>query len=555
MAKEVTVTFLGGLGDIGRNCAVLETDGKALILDCGQLFAAEDEPGVDSILPDIDYLFQLRSSIVGCVVTHGHEDHIGALATVATMGLRFPIYGSPFTLGMLSNRLLERGLLEDADLRTINDNETHQIGPFEIEFLPVTHSVPGGLISVIGTAQGLIVHSSDFKLDLTPVDGRLTDLDRLRELSSDPGVRLLLADSTNSESPGSTVSESSMTSSLEQVFDQNRDRRIITACFASHVHRVQQIIDVALAQGRQIAALGMSMNKNVTLARSLGILNVDDESFFDIENASELDPAKQCVISTGSQGEKRSSLAMAAHGSGRWITIADTDTVVLSSHPIPGNEARVSKMTNQLIRKGARVVHSGNMAIHTSGHGNRDELSALHRAVSPEWFVPVHGEFRHLVTHRELALSLGMDDHRALLATDGDQVVMKDAGLSVRTGVSSGEYVMVNGPFVGPDQGVLRDRLILGDQGVVFVATIVDVEAGVQVGIPLIETRGWLDEQVCEPIVRDMIELVREAIDEELEDPDWNISSLERRARRAAGSCVNQRTQRRPIIVPVVADI
>lgn len=555
MAAEVTITFLGGLGDIGRNCAAIETDDALLLLDCGQLFADEERPGVDSILPDVDYLFERADKIVGCLVTHGHEDHIGAIAQVLERGLSFPIYGSAFTLGLVRYRLDERDVLGRAELRQVADDDVVQIGPFSIELLAVTHSVPGGLISAITTPQGLVLHSSDFKLDPHPVDGRRTNLPRIGALASDPGIRLMLTDSTNSDVPGTTASESSMQGALAEVFRANEGRRIITACFASHMHRVQQIVDCALDEGRRVATLGLSMRKNVALARSLGLLHIPDERFFDIEDAEDFDPGDQCIISTGSQGEERSSLATAAAGSSRWVQITDRDTIVLSSHPIPGNEARVSKMINDLIRRGAEVAHSGLVEIHTSGHGKRDELTTLHTVATPEWFVPVHGEYRHLVAHKALAELLGMPPERVLLAADGDQVVLADDGLTLRSGVTSGAHIFLNGSFLGPDRGVLGERRILGDQGVVHVSAVVDFEAGRQLCEPWVESRGWLDADDAASLIDDLVREVAAAVDDELKNPDWDRATLVRRVRRSAGTFVNQRSRRRPMIVPVVIDV
>lgn len=555
MPNEVTITFLGGLGDIGRNCAAIETDDALLLLDCGQLFASEDEPGVDSILPDVDYLFERKDKIVGCLVTHGHEDHIGAIAQVLDRGLEFPIYGSAFTLGLVRYRCEERDVMGRTRLIQVADDETVQIGPFSVEFLPVTHSVPGGLISAITTPQGLVLHSSDFKLDPHPVDGRRTNLPRIGALAEDPGIRLLLADSTNSDVPGSTASESSMGANLADVFRANQGRRVITACFSSHMHRVQQIIDAALEDGRKIATLGLSMRKNVALARSLGLLKIPDPAFFDIEEIDGFDPGDLCIISTGSQGEERSSLATAAAGTSRWITIGDLDTVILSSHPIPGNEARVSKLMNDLIRRGAEVVHSGLVEIHTSGHGKRDELTTLHTVSRPEWFVPVHGEYRHLVAHKLLAESLGLSPDRTLLAQDGDQVVLADDGLSLRRRVTSGAHQMLNGRFLGPDRGALDDRRILGQHGFVLVTATVHFAEAKQMCDPWVESRGWLDGDDADEIEAEIVKLVGEAIDRELENPDWDRASLLRKARRAAGTCVNTRSQRRPMLVPVIIDV
>ncbi len=555
MPNEVTITFLGGLGDIGRNCAAIETDDALLILDCGQLFAGEEEPGVDSILPDVDYLLDRKDKIIGCLVTHGHEDHLGAIAQVLDRGLEFPIYGSAFTLGLVRYRCEERSVMGRTKLIEVADNETVEIGPFSVEFLPVTHSVPGGLISAITTPQGLVLHSSDFKLDPHPVDGRRTNLPRIGALAEEPGIRLLLADSTNSDVPGSTASESSMGANLAEVFRVNQGRRVITACFASHMHRVQQIVDAALQDGRKIATLGLSMRKNVALARSLGLLKIPDPAFFDIEEIDDFEPGELCIISTGSQGEERSSLATAAAGTSRWITINDRDTIILSSHPIPGNEARVSNMMNNLIRMGAEVVHSGLVEIHTSGHGKRDELTTLHTVSDPEWFVPVHGEYRHLVAHSLLAQSLGMSEDRTLLAQDGDQVVMADDGLSLRHSVTPGAHQMLNGRFLGPDRGVIGERRIIGQQGFVVVTAVVDFANAKQVCEPWVESRGWLDGDDATQIEDEIVGLVGAAIQTELKNADWDRSSLMRKARRAAGTCVNARSQRRPMIMPVVIDI
>jgi len=554
MPNEVTITFLGGLGDIGRNCAAIETDDALLILDCGQLFASEEEPGVDSILPDVDYLFERKDKIIGCLVTHGHEDHIGAIAHVLDRGLEFPIYGSAFTLGLVRYRCDERNVMGRTELIEVADNETVQIGPFSIEFLAVTHSVPGGLISAITTPQGLVLHSSDFKLDPHPIDGRRTNLPRIGALAEDPGIRLLLADSTNSDAPGSTASESSMGATLADVFRENQGRRIITACFASHMHRVQQIIDTALDDGRKIATLGLSMKKNVALARSLGLLKIPDAAFFDIEEIDDFEPGELCIVSTGSQGEERSSLATAAAGTSRWITINDNDTVILSSHPIPGNEARVSNMMNDLIRAGAQVVHSGLVEIHTSGHGKRDELTTLHTVARPEWFVPVHGEYRHMIAHNELAQSLGLAENRTLLAEDGDQLVLADSGLSIRHKVTPGAHQMLNGRFLGPERGVLKERRIIGQQGFVGVTVVVDFSEAKQVCDPWVESRGWLDGDDAQEIEAEIVKLVGDAIDKELANKDWDRASLMRKTRRATGTCVNARSRRRPMIMPVVID-
>ena len=552
MADEVRVTFLGGLGDIGRNCAAIETGGSLLLLDCGQMFAGDDRPGVDSVLPDLAYVFERSSRLVGCIATHGHEDHVGALNHLLAR-VRCDVYGTPFTLGLARRRITESGYGDRARLIPVGDGETRRIGPFACEFIPVTHSVPGGVITAIGTPQGVLLHSCDFKLDFFPVDGRRTDLARIGAISQDPGVRLLLADSTNAEQPGSSRSESDLGPTLAGVFAANAGRRIVAACFASHLHRVQQIVSAAVADGRRVATLGLSMKKNVALGRELGLLRAPDSAFLDITETAGMAPGDLCVVSTGSQAEERSSLATAAAGDSRWIEIGPHDTVVLSSNPIPGNETRVSRMINDLIERGARVVHSGEIEIHTSGHGRQDELAALHQAASPEWFVPVHGELRHLRAHAALARRLGMPAERVLVARDGDQVVLADGGLRLESGVRPGDHVLVHGPFSGTDRGVLDERLILGAQGVVVAAVVVDLAAGALAGEPRVTSRGWLDESDADPLEEEMEEAIGVAVAEYLSDePAAEAADVRRIVRRTAGTLVANRSQRRPMIVPLV---
>ncbi|MCB0995423.1 MAG: ribonuclease J [Acidimicrobiales bacterium] len=555
MPADVRVTFLGGLGDIGRNCAVIETGDDAILLDCGQLFPDESMPGADAVLPDFSYLRQRGGRISALVATHGHEDHIGAIAH-ALREFHFPIYGSAFTVGLVRHRLEETGLAQGVELHTLADGDRRRIGPFEIEFVPVTHSVPSGLISAIHTPQGVILHSSDFKLDPDPVDGRLTDLGRVAEISADPGIRLLLADSTNSEIPGSTLPERAIGPVLREVFDASAGRRVITACFSSHVHRVQQIVDAAVATGRRVATLGMSMKRNFALARELGLLKMSDAAWIDIEDTTDLDPGEVCIVSTGSQGEPRSALALAAMGDSRWIEVGPDDTVVLSSHPIPGNEAKVARMIDELVQRGARVVHSGQLELHTSGHGKQDELTELHRAARPEWFVPVHGEYRHLVAHAELARGLGMPGERVLVARDGDQVVLSDDGLALAQGATTGRHVFVDGDLTEHDHSLFRERAVLGDNGVVIATVGVDLDSGRLVGEPRLVSRGWLGDAHLDELEAGGAEAVAEAVEKflatEWADADDALDLLHRRIRRAAGQYVSDRSGRRPMIVPIV---
>ncbi len=552
MAQPVRITFLGGLGDIGRNCAVLESDNRMVILDCGQMFSDETQPGVESIIPDFTYLIENADRIDGCIVTHAHEDHIGGLTYLlqAIPSLELDFYGTPFTLGLVRHKLQEKNLQSRGNLHVVADGEKRKIGPFDCEFLPVTHSTPSGLITAFTTPQGVILHSSDFKLDHTPVDGRVTDLARIGSLSIDPGIRLLLADSTNANSPGQSTSESEVGGVLRSLFHQHRDQRIIVGAFASHIHRVQQIAEVALEQDRTIVTLGRSMKRNVALARDLGLLKIPDNRIVDIDDADDLDPVKTCIISTGSQGEPRSALTLMAANDSRWITIGPKDTVIFSSHPIPGNEAAVGRVRSGLARQGATIVHSGQVDVHTTGHGKQQELLALHGVANPELFVPVHGEYEHLIGHAELAMRRGMAPENVLVATDGDQLLLTDDGIS-KDGQVSGEYIYMDGTAEPITEGILNERLLMGQAG--FVAVIIEVDLAERdiVFGPLIESRGWASHTERFDLEAGAASEARAAIEAALAT-SGDVREVEKAARRSVGRYVAAATRRRPVIVPIV---
>jgi ribonuclease J len=553
MPDPVRLTFLGGLGEIGRNCACLEVGGRILIIDCGLMFPDLEMPGVDLVLPDFTWLRENAERIEACVLTHGHEDHVGALSYLLR-DLSFPIYGSALTLGLARNRIEEAGVLDHTTLIEVSDGQRVQIGPFDVEFVPVAHSVPHGFAVAFHTPQGVILHSGDWKLDLTPVDGRRTDLARIGSIATTDGVRLLLADSTNAEEPGYTPSEREVGTVLRRLFAERTGRRIIVACFASHIHRIQQIADAAVSQQRVIATLGRSMAKNVHLARSLGLLRIPDANLMDIEAVGELDPSRVCVVSTGSQGEPLSALALMAAGDNKWVKIGPNDTVILSSHPIPGNEASVGKVIDGLHRLGADVIHSGLAEVHVSGHAMQGELKTLLSVAKPEYFVPVHGEFRHLTHHSRLAISMGISEDRVLLCEDGDVISLTDDGIDFAGEVPAG-YLYVDGIVGDVGSGVLRDRRVLSEEGVVVVVVTVDARSGEVLTGPEIITRGWVYAPEAEALLDEACKVVRANLEEAALAGAFDVESLKRHARSALGKFVNERTKRRPMIVPVVMEV
>jgi ribonuclease J len=552
MASPVRVIFLGGLGEIGRNCMAIEQDGKVLLIDCGLMFPDADMHGIDLVLPDFTWLREHADDIVAVVATHGHEDHVGALQYLLRE-LSFPIYGSAVTLGLARNRIEEAGLLGRTELITVKDGERLMIGPFDVEFIPVTHSVPHAHAIALHTSQGVILHTGDFKLDLTPVDGRRTDIGRIGTIATTEGIRLLLADSTNAEEHGHAPSETSVGAVLRSVFSEQKGRRIITASFASHLHRIQQIADAAMANGRKVATLGLSMKKNVRMGRDLGVLKIPDDVLIDIEEADKYPPGQICIVSTGSQGEPMSALALLARGESKWVKVGDSDTVVLSSHAIPGNEGNVNRVIDDLLRAGVEVVHSGVADVHATGHAQADELKTYLSLTRPEHYVPIHGEYRHMVANAKLGRLMGVVPEKVLICADGDVLQLDDDGLR-RAGRVPAGFLYVDGIVGDVGQGVLRDRKVLAEEGVVVVVVTVDVETGKVLVGPEIITRGWVYAPEAEDLLDEACDRVAEVVERSLAAGVRDVESLERDVRRAAGKFVHERTKRRPMIVPVVME-
>ena len=550
MSKDsVRVTFLGGLGEIGRNCCAIEQDGRIVVVDAGLMFPEPNMYGVDLILPDFRWLIERKDRVDAIVLTHGHEDHTGALRYLVK-DINVPIYGAALTLGFAKHRLSEARVGHDLTFIEVADGEKRKIGPFEIEFIPVTHSVPSAHALAFHTKIGIIVHSGDFKLDLTPIDGRRTDISRLASLG-DEGVALLLCDSTNAEEPGFTASERSVGGALRRLFLERPKKRIVVACFASHIHRVQQIINVALEQNRKIALLGRSMDVNVKLARKLNLLHVDTADFVDIANIDRYEPGEVCVICTGSQGEPLAALSKLSRGDARDFTVGTDDTIILSSHPIPGNEWSVGRLIDDLHRAGTEVIHSGHEPVHASGHARQGELRTFHQLLRPKNFVPVHGEYRHLVHHADLAESMGLGHDHILVCEDGDQVEVSDDGIRLSGQIPAG-FHYIDGSAGDLDEKPLEERRMLAEYGVLQISAGIDRERGVIVQPVRITTRGWFEGEHDKKLLDAVTDTVRDSIQNALSEGDRDEGSINKVAQRAAGRILGQKYRRQPVLLPAI---
>jgi ribonuclease J len=551
----VRIVFLGGLGEIGRNCMCIEVEGRILVDDCGIMFPEVDMPGVDLVLPDFTYLRDNADRVEGVLLTHAHEDHAGGLAFLLR-DLSVPIYGSKLSLGLARNRIEEAGLMGRTQMIPVEDGERIQIGPFDCEFIPVTHSVPHAFAIAFHTPVGTILHTGDFKLDLNPVDGRTTDLAHIGEIAKrDGGVRLLLSDSTNAERPGFTPSESTVGDAMRTVFRDHPDRRFIVASFASHLHRVRQVAEAALGAGRKISFLGRSMVNNVTLAREMGLLDVPAASVIDIAEAAKLPPGKVCIICTGSQGEPLSALSLMAAREHKFVKIGDDDVVVISAHAIPGNEVNVTRVIDALWRAGAEVIHGGDTPVHVSGHASQEELKVILSLTRPDHFVPVHGEYHHMVNHARLAMASGVAEDHTIVCEDGDRITLYKDRMEVERGAVPAGYQFVDGIVGDVGHGVLRDRQNLAEEGVVVVIVTVDKKSGEVVTGPEIVTRGWVYAPEAEELLEEAKAAVVRSIEEATDEGITDIDTMRRHTRKALGRFIHDKTKRRPTVIPVVMEV
>jgi ribonuclease J len=539
---------LGGLGAIGRNMTVLEFDGKLLVIDCGVLFPDVEQPGVDLILPDFTPILDRLEDIQAIVLTHGHEDHIGAVPYLLAHKADIPLVGSEFTLALVEAKLAERRL--DPYTLTVREGQTERLGPFECEFFAVNHSIPDALAVAVRTPAGLVLHTGDFKMDQVPLDGRITDLAGFARLGAE-GVDLLLSDSTNAEVPGFVAPERDIGPVLSAIFGKARGR-IIVASFASHVHRVQQVMDAAWEYDRKVALIGRSMVRNMGIARDLGLLNIPDGLLVSLDEATSM-PADEIVfMSTGSQGEPMSALGRMATGDHRHITIEPGDTVVLASSLVPGNETSVYRVINRLSRAGATVVHKETAKVHVSGHAPAGELLFLLNVVRPSNLMPVHGEWRHLRAHAQLGIESGVAADRVVLCEDGDVVDLVE-GHARHVGRVNNRYVYVDGLAVGDvSESLLTERRILGDGGFIAATVVIDSVTGKVVGEPSVSAKGFSeDPDAFNPV----IPLLTAALDRSAEDGITDTHQLQQVVRRTVGRWVNDAYRRRPMIVPTVVEV
>ncbi|MEV2240536.1 ribonuclease J [Micromonospora sp. NPDC049891] len=539
---------LGGLGAIGRNMTVFEYDGKLLVVDCGVLFPDVEQPGVDLILPDFGPILDRLDDIQAIVLTHGHEDHIGAVPYLLAHKPDIPLVGSQFTLALVEAKLAERRI--QPYTLTVREGGRERLGPFECEFFAVNHSIPDALAVAIRTPAGLVLHTGDFKMDQLPLDGRITDLAGFARLGAE-GVDLLLSDSTNAEIPGFVTPEREIGPVLDSIFAKARGR-IIVASFASHVHRVQQVFDSAVEHGRKVALIGRSMVRNMGIARDLGLLNIPAGLVVGLDEATSMPPEQIVLMSTGSQGEPMSALGRMASGDHRHITIAPGDTVVLASSLVPGNETSVYRVINRLARAGAVVVHKDVAKVHVSGHAPAGELLYLLNVVRPSNLMPVHGEWRHLRAHARLGIESGVATDRVVLCEDGDVVDLVEGRASLVGHVKS-RYVYVDGLAVGDvSESLLTERRILGDGGFIAATVVVDSVTGKVVAGPTVSAKGFSEDPGAFNAV---IPLVTEALNRAAADGISDPHQLQQIVRRTVGRWVNDAYRRRPMIVPTVVEV
>jgi ribonuclease J len=555
MKKEkdkIRIIPLGGLNEIGKNLTVIEYKNDIVIIDCGLRFPDEEMFGIDIVIPDVSYLVKNKDKVRGIFLTHGHEDHIGALPYVLKQ-LNVPVYGTKLTLGIVESKLKEHGLLGVAELVTVSPKDVVKLDNVSVEFIKTNHSIADSVAIAIHTPLGVILHTGDFKIDYTPIDGMVADLPRFAELGR-KGVIVMMADSTNVERPGYTMSESTVGETFENIFSQAKGR-IIVATFASNIHRIQQIITAASKYGRKVAVSGRSMENIVAVAAELGYISADKDTLIGIDYINKYNDDQIAIITTGSQGEAMSALSRMAASEHKKVTITPGDMVIISATPIPGNEKLVSRVINQLFKKGAEVIYEALADVHVSGHACQEELKLMHTLVKPKFFIPVHGEYRHLKQHAELAVKLGLQEENIVIADTGEVIEITRESIKKNGTVVSGQ-VFVDGLGVG-DVGsiVLRDRKHLSQDGILTVVVTIEKESGSVIAGPDIISRGFVYVRESETLMEEARLLVKEALRECEEKHITEWATIKSNIKEVLRLFLYEKTKRKPMILPIIMEI
>ena len=552
--SPVRIFGLGGLNEIGKNMTVIESDDDIVVVDCGLGFPDDEMPGIDLVIPDVSYLEEHSDKLRGIVLTHGHEDHIGALPYVLKK-IQCPVYGTRLTLGIVENKLQEHRFDVQPRLICVESGDTVHLGGFSAEFIHVNHSIADACAIAITTPQGVMLHTGDFKLDLTPIDGDVMDITRIGELGK-AGVRLLMCESTNVERSGYTPSEKNVGRSLEDIFARNADKRIVIATFSSNVHRVQQIINVSAEHKRKVAITGRSMSNIISAAIRLGYMSVPDGVLIDINEIRRYKPENITVVTTGSQGEPMSALYRMAFASHDKVELGAKDLVVISAHAIPGNEKLVGKIINEMCKKNVTVLYDSMVEVHVSGHACREELKLMHALSKPEYFMPVHGEYKHLVRHKQLAEEMGMPANHIFVAPDiGHVLEIDEKGAKWKGTVSAGQ-ILIDGYGVG-DVGniVLRDRRHLSEDGLIVVVATVDSRDGYIISGPDIISRGFVYVREAEALMDQVKNLARNVLNECLDSNNFDWNDVKGQIKDALTRYISSKTGRKPMILPVIMEI